>query len=142
MRMLKIAGAALAALLVLAAAAQAKDKPSTWRFGGGNAHNTRSADAETKIGAANVGTLTLLWSVTLKGAVTAATPVSDGKSLFLPTSLGHVVRIERATGKVEWDVAVDELTGIAGAASKASVALTAAGVVLWLQKTPLVVALA
>lgn len=132
---------ATVAALLLAGAVQAADSPAAWQTAGGNVLNTRSADGEKTIGVDSVGSLQLLWSVKLKGAVIAATPVSDGSGLFLPTSLGHVVRIERATGKVAWDVALDEVTGIAGAGSKASVGLTDTAVVLGLTNAPVVVAL-
>lgn len=134
-----IAGA-LAALL-LAGAVQAADKPAAWQVGGGNVLNTRSADGETAIGVGTVGSLQPLWSVTLKGAVSAATPVSDGKSLYLPTSLGHVTRVDRVTGKVDWDVALDDVTGIVGAGSKASLGLSGEAIILGLQNAPVVVAL-
>ena len=132
--------AALAAVLVTGTVLAA-GKPADWQVGGGNVLNTRSADGEKRIAVDTVASLQLLWSVKLKGAVIAATPVSDGSSLFLPTSLGHVVRVARISGVVEWDVALDEVTGIAGAGSKASLALSGDAIILGLANAPVVVAL-
>lgn len=119
--------------------AVAADKVSSWPFVNGDVHDSRAAPNGPALD--KVAALAPAWSVQLKGAVKLATPVSDGKSLYVPTGAGRLYRIERATGRVIWDIDIAEAVGVPGGSSRSSVAVVDGLLVFGLRNKAIVVAL-
>lgn len=115
---LLLAAVALAGPSLAAPKQDARKPAASWEMLGGDLHNTRNAASETIIGVDNVAQLQPGWSIDLKGAI-QANVVSDGVSLFVPTTTGALYRIEAKTGKIVWEKALDETLGVPGASTRA-----------------------
>ena len=112
--------------------------PALWPFVGGSLHNTRDGPGQSVISPASVVRLHPEWTLSLDGTA-ASNPVSDGADLFISSSGGHLYRIARTDGHVIWDVALEKVTGLPGAASR-GVGLAGGAVVFGLQNKPVVAA--
>jgi polyvinyl alcohol dehydrogenase (cytochrome) len=82
-----------------------------WSFWGGNLHNTKSADSETKISPTTVGTLTPKWSFNTLGNVSAIPTVKDGRVYIMDAGIPFVgpskVRVlDAESGQQIWERAV------------------------------------
>ena len=127
------------AACVLSMTAMAADKKTPWPFINGDISDSRARVDGIPLD--KVATLAPAWSLQLKGAVKLATPTSDGVSLFVPTGAGRLHRIERATGKVVWDIDIAEAVGVPGGSSRSSVAVVDGLLIFGLRNKAIVVAL-
>jgi polyvinyl alcohol dehydrogenase (cytochrome) len=114
--------------------------PAEWPFVNGDLGNMRAA-AVPAIMAKDASRIGLLWSAPLKGAVRLATPVSDAETLFLPTAAGYLARIDKKSGRVMWQVDLAAVTGVAGASSRGSVAVSGDRVIVAIKNKPVIAAL-
>ena len=83
-----------------------------WKVSGRDDANSRYQSEETRISPATVGNLTLRWSLTTDGDVTA-NPTIDGDFLYFPDSAGFLYKVNRATGATLWKHPISNYTGIA-----------------------------
>lgn len=111
-------GAVVAVLALTAAMAQAAD----WSSAGRDMRNSRHQADETVLTPANVGGLTLKWTVATDGDVTAH-PAVDGDHLYFPDSAGFLYKVDRRTGALVWKRSVAALTGVPGDFARATPAL-------------------
>src|SRR4051794_5437454 len=94
-----------------------------WLTGGQNLQNTRSQEAETVIGAGNVGRLLPKWQFTTVGDV-SATPSVDATTVYFPDSAGNLYAVDRVTGAQRWRASISAATGIANDYARATPALS------------------
>ncbi len=127
------------ALCIFSLSAFGADNKASWPFINGDINDSRATAAGPP--ADKVSALAPTWIVQLKGAVKLATPVSDGASLYIPTGASRLYRIERATGKVNWDIDIAEAVGVPGAGARSSVAVVDGLIVFGLRNKAIVVAL-
>ncbi|MFJ8582592.1 PQQ-binding-like beta-propeller repeat protein [Micromonospora sp. NPDC093277] len=118
--MSRAATAAAVALVCAAAtftvfAAQPADAADDqqWTMGGQNISNTRSNPSETILSPSSVGGLTLNWSYTTRGDVSATPAVVDG-AVYFPDWGGYFHKVDANTGAVIWSRAVSSYVGAGG----------------------------
>ncbi|GEM_PF-641051 len=141
--------AALGAAIVVALAyfafgpnqPESETSVATWPFINGDVHSMRKGAGAAHLSPQTAGQLETFWSVPLAGGVKLATPISDGESLYLPTSASRLYRINRRTGAIEWEIAIPDVVDVPGATVRSSVAVTAGKVIFGLRNAPFVVAL-
>ncbi|MBD0255856.1 MAG: PQQ-binding-like beta-propeller repeat protein [Cytophagales bacterium] len=85
-------------LMALPAAGQGQ---KYWLTGGQNTSNTRHAASETRLSAANAGSLKLNWAFTTAGDVSATPAVDDG-AVYFPDWKGNLYRVDARTGALRW----------------------------------------
>jgi polyvinyl alcohol dehydrogenase (cytochrome) len=93
-----------------------------WSTAGGDRTNSRFAATETKISAANVGSLTEKWVFTTGGDV-SATPAVEGNRVYVPDWAGNLYAVDRTTGKKVWSRTISSYTGIANDKARATPAI-------------------
>lgn len=93
-------------LCLLAGGAHADD----WNVGGGNIHNTRSANSEHLINASNVANLKQKWAFTTHGDV-SATPTVDGNNVYAVDWGGYIYSIDSGSGTANWSHKISDYTG-------------------------------
>jgi polyvinyl alcohol dehydrogenase (cytochrome) len=126
-------------IALLACALSTSAFAAEWPFVNGDVGDSRFSTSGPALD--KLSTLAPAWSVQLKGAVKLATPTSDGKSLYVPTGAGRLYRIERATGKVIWDIDIAEAVGEKGGSARTSVAVYEGKLIFGLRNKAMVVAL-
>lgn len=84
---------------------------SQWAMGGHDLRNTRSNPAEHLLGPSTVGALTVDWTVTTHGDVSATPAVVDGAAYF-PDWGGTFWKVNAESGDVVWSRSVSEYAGI------------------------------
>jgi len=84
---------------------------SVWPFAGGDRQNTRSQPSERTLGVGNVGNLTVKWSFTTAGDV-SATPAVDATTVYVPDWAGFLYAVDRQTGALKWSVRLSTVTGV------------------------------
>jgi polyvinyl alcohol dehydrogenase (cytochrome) len=102
---LVIVGAGLAAMAFAAA------QGGLWKLGGQNVENTRYQAAETRIGVSNAGTLTVKWTLSTDGDV-SATPAVDGQAVYFPDWAGYLYAADSETGALLWKRRIEDYTGV------------------------------
>jgi len=102
--------------------AEGEDGSGQWPVAGRDLGNTRSAPGESQISPANAASLTMKWTFTTGGDV-SATPTVAGDAVFVPDWAGNVYAVNRKTGQQIWSVQVPQLDGVAGAVSRSSPAV-------------------
>jgi polyvinyl alcohol dehydrogenase (cytochrome) len=93
-----------------------------WRVSGHDLADTRSQPSEHRINPRNVHSLTVKWTFTTGGNV-SATPTVAGDAVFVPDSAGNLYAINKATGKLIWSHQISYYDGSAGAISRTSPAI-------------------
>ena len=81
-----------------------------WMVGGGDIHNTRSADSEHKIKVSNVAGLKKKWEFVTHGEV-SATPTVEGDNLFAVDWGGYLYSLNRKSGVPNWSHKLKDYTG-------------------------------
>ena len=114
---------AAAGALIMSGTAVAAPGGNTWSSAGGDRQNTRFAASETKISAANVGSLKQLWVFTTGGDV-SATPAVEGGRVYVPDWAGNLFAVDRNTGKQVWSTTIRSYTGIPGDKARATPAIS------------------
>ena len=114
---------AAAGALIMSGTAVAAPGGNTWSSAGGDRQNTRFAASETKISAANVGSLKQLWVFTTGGDV-SATPAVEGGRVYVPDWAGNLFAVDRNTGKQVWSTTITSYTGIPGDKARATPAIS------------------
>src|SRR6188508_2453589 len=84
---------------------------SEWNSSGGDRQNTRSQPSEHTLSPSNVGGLTVKWSVTTHGDV-SATPAVDADTVYVPDWAGYIYAVNRLNGVVKWTVKLSDITGV------------------------------
>jgi polyvinyl alcohol dehydrogenase (cytochrome) len=100
-----------------------------WPTAGRDLKNSRYQADEKQISPRTVGQLSLRWSLSTDGDVTA-NPAIDGNYLYFPDSAGFLYKVNRSTGAVEWKRAVAEYTAIAGDFARATPAVAGDALIL------------
>jgi polyvinyl alcohol dehydrogenase (cytochrome) len=118
-----------AVLLTAFAAAPARSTEAVWSSAGKDLANSRHQGAEKKLGVANVGALTLKWSLPTDGDVTA-NPAIDADALYFPDSAGYLYKVDRKTGALRWKFPVSKYTGIAGDFARATPTIVGSRLIL------------
>ncbi len=93
-----------------------------WPSWGGNLLNTHDGGRESKISAANAGSLVQKWVFQTAGDV-SATPTVDHGSVYVPDWGGFIYRINADTGQAIWSHKVSEYTGNSASWSRNSPAI-------------------
>ena len=96
---------------------------SEWNSSGGDRQNTRSQPSERTLSPANVGGLTVKWSLTTHGDV-SATPAVDADTVYIPDWAGYVYAINKFTGAIKWSVKVSDISGVPFDKARATPAVT------------------
>ena len=78
-----------------------------WPFWGGNLNNTRSTNLSSLINQTSIENLTVAFSVSLLGAVSAS-PFVYGSSVVVPTWAGQLYSMNSLDGTVQWQRSVDD----------------------------------
>ena len=112
--------AALVALGVLCGAGGAV--AAGWKAWGGDLSNTRSAGCADGFEADEIAGLTVKWTVTTGGDV-SATPTVHAGSVYVPDFAGNLFRIDASSGQVIWTKKISDYTGIPGDISRTSPAI-------------------
>jgi polyvinyl alcohol dehydrogenase (cytochrome) len=93
-----------------------------WRVSGHDIADTRSQPSEHRIDPRNVHSLTVKWTFTTGGNV-SATPTVAGDTVFVPDSAGNLYAIDKDTGKLIWSHQISYYDGSPGAISRTSPAI-------------------
>lgn len=88
-------------------AAELESHDPGWPFWGGNLNNTRSTSLSTLVNQISIANLTVAFSVSLLGPVSAA-PFVYGSVVVVPTWAGQLYSLDSSTGAIQWQRAVDE----------------------------------
>lgn len=115
--MVSVAGAVVACAVATATASAAE-----WSTAGRDLKNSRYQSDEKKISPRTVGALSLKWSISTDGDVTA-NPAVDDDHLYFPDSAGSLYKVNRWSGALVWKRAVSGYTGVAGDFARATPAL-------------------
>ena len=95
--------------------------------------NWRYQPNETEIGTGLAGTLRPAWVDSLAGDISATPAVVDG-AVYVPDWGGNISKLDADTGAVIWSKSVATLTGVAGAISRTSPAVSGNSVVFGTQR--------
>jgi polyvinyl alcohol dehydrogenase (cytochrome) len=136
----RLAAAVVAALALTGAwvtGARAAAAP-TWSMSGQGITNWRYQPDERKINATNAGSLSPAWVKTLAGDISATPAVVHGV-IYVPDWGGKFSAINARTGATIWEDDVAALTGVSGAVSRTSPAVSGDSVVFGTQKGALLV---
>ena len=79
----------------------------SWTMWGGNLNNTRSAEGSYSINQISAKNLTVAWTASLLGAVSASPLIYEGAAV-VPTWAGQVYSLNSSTGAVLWQSTVDQ----------------------------------
>src|SRR5436305_12157692 len=104
------------------ALADSDDDQVQWPVMGHDQSNSRSQPFEDKIGPSNVQSLTVKWTFTTGGDV-SATPTVDGNAVYFPDWAGNLFAVEKKSGRLIWSHKIAEYNGVAGSVSRVSPAL-------------------
>ena len=88
-----------------------EDRDDQWTMGGQSLDNWRNQD-KSKLSAEDVDKLTVKWTFTTGGDVTATPAVADG-TVYFPDLAGDFYAVDSKTGALKWKSAVSDWTGIA-----------------------------
>jgi polyvinyl alcohol dehydrogenase (cytochrome) len=116
-------------LLIVAMLASGAAVGADWLSAGHDLSNSRYQADEKQISTKSVGHLTLRWSVSTDGDVTA-NPAVDGNFLYFPDSAGFLYKVARDTGTVVWKMPVSNYTGITGDFARATPAVVGNALIL------------
>ncbi|KAF3444767.1 hypothetical protein FNV43_RR14460 [Rhamnella rubrinervis] len=100
-----------ALLLANTAAALPDWHHQDWINHGGDLHNRRYADKETKISPESVSKLSLKWKFYAGKDITATPAIFDG-NLYFPSWNGYVYALKALDGSLIWKKNLQELTGL------------------------------
>ncbi|WP_018617105.1 PQQ-binding-like beta-propeller repeat protein [Segetibacter koreensis] len=100
----------------------AQDK-KLWLMGGQNLNNTRNAVEENTLSAKNVSDLTVKWTFTTSGDV-SATPAVDEDGVYFPDWGGNLYKVNSATGAQVWSKMIKDYTGQVKGLARATPALS------------------
>jgi polyvinyl alcohol dehydrogenase (cytochrome) len=93
-----------------------------WLSAGRDLKNSRYQTDEKKLTANNVGALSLRWSFSTDGDVTA-NPAIDADHLYFPDSAGSLYKVNRLTGALVWKQPISSYTGLPGDFARATPAI-------------------
>jgi polyvinyl alcohol dehydrogenase (cytochrome) len=102
---------------------------SAWQTAGGDLSNSRYQADETQISPKTAGRLTLRWSISTSGDVTA-NPAVEGEFLYFPDSAGYLYKVRRDSGALVWKRPIADYTGIAGDFARATPAISGDALIL------------
>src|SRR5262249_808032 len=100
-----------------------------WKVYGGNLHNTHSSLFERKINTRNVSRLSVKWSFTTGGDV-SATPTIEGCALYVPDFGGNLFKLDTRDGSVIWTTKISDYTGNSASYSRNSPAIAGDRIIL------------
>jgi polyvinyl alcohol dehydrogenase (cytochrome) len=124
-------GVVLAALGVAGTASAHED--ASWSMSGQGITNWRYQPNETTINVRNAGSLAPSWVTTVAGDISATPAVVDGV-VYVPDWGGKFTALNARTGAIIWQDDVAGVTGIPGALSRTSPAVSGRSVVFGTQK--------
>jgi polyvinyl alcohol dehydrogenase (cytochrome) len=93
-----------------------------WSTAGRDLKNSRYQPDEKMISPRTVGALTLKWSISTDGDVTA-NPAVDGDHLYFPDSAGSLYKVNRWNGALVWKRPIAGYTGVPGDFARATPAI-------------------
>lgn len=122
-RLLTVAAVIAAAVTgVVAPASAYPSGPWEWTMSGYDIGNSHWNPYERTIGVANAGNLTVKWTATTAGDV-SATPAVTGGAVYFPDWGGYLWKLDAATGRTIWSHKVADYVGIPGVISRSSPAI-------------------
>ena len=107
-----IGGAALVALGIVIRAADSTSSNTNlgpWPSAGRDLSNSRSQPSESRIGPANVSSLTTKWTFRTKGDV-SATPTVGNDAVYFPDWAGNLYAVRKETGQQVWAIQYQSTT--------------------------------
>ena len=81
-----------------------------WTMAGQSVKNTRHQKTESEISPSNVADLSVKWTLTTGGDV-SATPAVDGEFVYFPDFAGNLFKVDRGTGAVIWQHQISDYVG-------------------------------
>jgi polyvinyl alcohol dehydrogenase (cytochrome) len=93
-----------------------------WKVYGGNLHNTHSSFTERKINTRNASRLSVKWTFTTGGDV-SATPTIEGRALYVPDYGGNLFKLNARDGSLIWSTRISDYTGNPASYSRNSPAI-------------------
>ncbi|HEY2017492.1 MAG TPA: PQQ-binding-like beta-propeller repeat protein [Bryobacteraceae bacterium] len=93
-----------------------------WPVAGQNPFGTRSQANETTINTGNAGNLSVKWTFTTGGDV-SATPAVGDSAVYFPDWAGNLYAVNKPDGQVMWQHAIADYDGVPGAISRVTPAL-------------------
>ena len=119
MRKTYIAASGIAAisLITLIGWADQDGGPGQWPVAGQDLSNSWNQPAEHLINSSNVSTLSLAWTFTTGGSV-SATPTVAGNAVYFPDWAGNLYAVEKETGQLIWSHKISDYDGFPTAISR------------------------
>jgi polyvinyl alcohol dehydrogenase (cytochrome) len=117
-----ILATAFAGVLLTAGGASAS-RGAEWNFAGGDLQNTRNQASEHQLSVPSVSGLTVKWTLTTGGDV-SATPAVDDTTVYVPDWAGNLYAVDKVTGTVKWTVSIPAVTGVPFDKARATPAVT------------------
>jgi len=96
--------------------------PGQWPLAGQNLANSWNQPAEHLISSSNVSTLSLAWTFTTGGSV-SATPTVAGNAVYFPDWAGNLYAVDKGTGQLIWSHKISDYDGFPTAISRVSPAV-------------------
>ena len=123
------------ALIAVSAPARADSDDAGWPSAGHDLSNTRFQNTEKSIGLGNVSGLTVKWTFTTHGDV-SATPSVDGDNVYFPDWAGWLYAVNRKTGALVWQTRIDAATGVGNDLARATPAIAGNKLIVGTQGGP------
>jgi polyvinyl alcohol dehydrogenase (cytochrome) len=101
---------------------QNSGSPGQWPVAQHDLSNSGNQSAEHQINSSNVGTLSLAWTFTTGGSV-SATPTVAGNAVYFPDWAGNLYAVEKKTGQLIWSHKIADYDGFPTAISRVSPAV-------------------
>jgi polyvinyl alcohol dehydrogenase (cytochrome) len=95
---------------------------ANWLSAGADLGNSRYQNSENRISSQTVGSLTLKWTFTTAGDVTAH-PAVEGNFVYFPDSAGYLYKVEKKTGALVWKRPISDYTGVAADVARGTPAI-------------------
>ena len=127
---------ALVGVLVVPGAASAS-QGNGWNSAGGNRQNTRDQESEHTLSVANVGGLSVKWTLTTGGDV-SATPAVDADTVYVPDWAGNLYAVDKQTGTIKWTARIPDASGVPFDKARTTPAVTGDKVIVGTQGSVLV----
>lgn len=91
-------------------AARADEDGGSWKFSGGNIHNTRGTTDDSRLSPSTTHLLKTKWVFTTTGDV-SSTPTVEGNAVYVSDWGGSLYRINAETGQAVWSHKISDYTG-------------------------------
>src|SRR5262249_23486129 len=107
------------AFIAVSAPVRADPDDAGWPSAGHDLNNSRFQDGEKSISVGNVSSLTVKWSFTTHGDV-SATPSVDGDHVYFPDWAGYLYAVNRNTGALVWQTRIENASTVGNDLARAT----------------------